>query len=259
MSKTSAVVATTPFLTDAQAAEELRTTPLNVRRLAARGILKASYVGMDDLKILPADLAAYSEAGLPDFEMPEVSLEHQMFLVRGAYGPAAQLDGDLRRALQKIADETKTVPLDRTGNPVTEISVPIAGEIATIVNGSTYQSIVRFAGQETVVPFRTRAEGFAVNWLRRRAVEHMQSGRPAPTILADSFAGEGGPIQKLYHTQAAYQSAVNASWDAWEKQSVVARKTFPAPKPLAQPVTVTFRVPYSALGVDQQRVTQLAF
>lgn len=235
---TSSVVS--PFLNEVSAAAELGTTPLNVRRLAARGVLKASWVGGDALRILPNDLSAYASAGCPDFVMPPVE-SNGGFQTEGAYGQVGRLDRDIREALAKIAEEMTEAP------PTADVLVPIAGAIAAIVSGEPYRPLTRMAGTDYTPPFRTRAEGLAVVYLRGKVVQLLRN------------SGKRAPMDALYWTQTSYRDAVNAAWNAWADESFYVRKTFPAPRPNAQPVTVTFRVPYSALTVDQQRVTQLAF
>lgn len=237
---TSSVVS--PFLNEVSAAAELGTIPLNVRRLAARGVLKASWVGGDALRILPNNLSAYASAGCPDFVMPPVE-PNGGFLTEGAYGQVGRLDRDIREALAKIAEDMTEAP------PTADVLVPIAGTIAAIVSGEPYRSLARMAGTDYTPPFRTRAEGFAVVFLRTKVVEQLMNSR----------SRTGGAIDVLYRTQTTYRDAVNAAWESWGQQSFTARRTFPVAGAPGRPVTVAFRVPYSALGVDQQRVTQLAF
>lgn len=239
---TATAIPSSPFLTAEQAAVELGTTPLAVRRLVARGVLKGIPVGVDAVRILPADLAAYAAAGLPDFERPPLD-QQGGFRTEGSYVEAGRLDREIRETLTKVAAET----VDAPSTP--DVVVPIAGELAAIVNGPPYQPFARMAGVDYTAPFRSRAEGLAVNYLRAKVI----------ALMMNSRTRTAGPVDVLYSSQTKYRDAVNAAWNAWSSASFSVRRTYPAKTALAQPKTVTFRVPYAGLAVDQQRVTQLAF
>lgn len=217
-----------PFLSVDQAAQELGTTSLNVRRLCARGVLKCAYVGGNAIRITPADVAEYAAAGSPDFNMPTVDPDGS-YKIEGPYVPARRLERDIRDALTKIADETTELP------PSADIVVSTSGKLAGILTGPPYTSLARVSGQDDTPPFKTRAEGYAIAFLRENV----------------------GAVDPLFRTQTEYRAAVDAAWSRWEARSFSVRKTYPSAKPHGQPTTVTFRVPYSALNVDQQRVTQL--
>lgn len=230
-----ATIPTTPstFLSADQSAAELSTTPLAVRRLAARGALKAVYVGGDALRILPADMAAYASAGCPDLQMPPLSPNGGL-AIDGPYLQAGRLKDDVEAFLAKLAEEEPEAPA------VADIALPVTGILGTLISGPPYVSMSRISGA-AAAPFSNRAEGYAVAYLRKAV---------------------GPAVEELYKTPAAYRAAVDATWQSWDGQSFAHRKNYPAPKMMTSstsPTVVTWRVRFRDIKLDRKRVEALAF
>jgi excisionase family DNA binding protein len=250
MATTKTSARATVAMTIDQAAHDLNTTSLGIKRLVARGRLPATRVG-DDWRLLPAHVEKYLAAGAPDLQSPVV----------GGAGWLADWPrpaGDFETAISDAAQmELEADPAamariaDARIEPV-EYTVPIVGAVLSAAKQelpARLPAVRKLRGQ-----FLTWASFYLSEQLRTFA--RQQIGRTP-------FLGTS-PTARLYESPTSYRAAVDAAGErmtaqsitriAWVPVDIDGTKTKKAVK-LTLPVASLM----TALGLRVDDVAALAF
>lgn len=253
------VVATTPFLTVPQTAGELRTDPIHVLRLIARRKLRAIRAGdgIADFKVLPADLASYSNAGAPDFERIALDSKNGDFDEaehNHLRGTAADFEIALRREIAKMLPDEFT-DLPTATQKSLRLNLGLLPQFARLCEQPVPAGIVRFAEGQT------DREQFGRLWLEWYAVATFRMYSRTVTASSPVEVIRASRLEKLYGSPESYGSVVDYCREKWAANSLTCRSSYPAESWARDGAmrTVVAALPHKVLPVDLNRIAQLAF
>ena len=249
----ASVISVSPFLNAEQVAAQLGCTPLEVRRLVARGSLRAVVAG-EELKIRSDDLDEYARKGSPDFDSPEFDSATEWFDDGTNRGAAERFAESIGRV---ISDSfLQSIPRDGKGQIMSVVNVPVAGAIRQIVSGPALTSGITIAGQPSEESrFSLAREQYAGDQIRRILATLVRSG----VSSVDALAGKTG-LRRLYDSPEEYGRLTAAAIESFAGNAISLGKEYPDPTTAGVPRTirVTYRVRHADLGLDMSHVVRQA-
>lgn len=215
-------------------AQELNVDPIAIKRVIARGHLKASEVGGGKFVIDPDDLRSYVAKGSPDLKFPDL---HNNWFQNGDILTASS--GFLQGILDRIGHGIEAGIYPEPEKSGETIPVRYAGDIRNFCEQSP-DRIVRMPGA-TNGPLPSRKIAMAVDRIQKIA------------------RNSGSGLHGLYATPDRYRELTEKAVDTFLASSVSMNKSFPG-KDAWKTISGTYRLNHAEMGfTNRQQLIDQAF